>query len=230
MGVHHPGRGQDMLELIRMVRRIATQTIQNASFGRAGLRVYDGGWIEIINGGLRVIGTAIVNGILRGVGTLDWLGPWFLKGKGEISGDVTRTGNEIATGNTEFNGDVSISKTLDVEAETRLRGETTLEADFRVTNDGKIIVGDMVIDPTGGYGKITFGNGTEVRAGEAGVTIANGVSNVTVTPGFTRIGVGGSSVYVDGTGIFMNNVPQVAEPGLPPGTLVRRNGRVCEVV
>lgn len=246
MGTHHPGRGQNLRDLQRAVKQMVTQAVQNASFGSAGLRVYDGGWINIENGGLRVIGTAIIEGILKGTGTLEWLGPWLLKGKGTISGDTDITGalgikgktsitgdTDItgklkATGDAEFGGDTTIKKNLDVQAKTRLRGETTLEDDLKVLPGGKIQVGDMIIDPAGA-GKITFANGTEVRAGEGGVTIANGVSNVTVAPGFTRIGVGGSAVYVDGTGIFLNTVPQVFHPDLPKGTLMRQGGRIVEV-
>lgn len=229
MGVHHPQRMNSLLDMKRMIQDLVAQAMQNASFGRAGLRVYDGGWIEILNGGLKVIGTALIEGVLRGTGTFDWLGPWFLKGKGTISGNVDITGDINATGDAEFGGDTVIKQTLDVQATTRLRGETTLEDDLEVLPGGKIKVGDMVIDPTG-YGKVSFGNGTEVRAGEGGVTIQNAVTQVTVAPSFVRVGTGGSGTIFDASGIQMNRaaVPVTSVPGVPPDVLViQANGRIA---
>ena len=247
MAVHHPGDlPQEVGNLQNLITQLVKQATQNASFGSAGLRVYGGGWIVIENGGLSVTGTAQVSGTLEGSGTFKWDGPWYLNGIGRITGDTTGTGrlkwegawsldgdgkitgNVEVTGNADFLGDVKIQKTLDVLATTRLRGKTTLEDDLTITAGGKILVGDMVIDPAG-YGKVRFANGTEVRASEGGVAIANGASSVTVTPSFTRIGVGGSGVYVDGTGIFITNVPSIAHPDLPTGTLMRIGGRIHEV-
>lgn len=234
MAVDHPGMNMSLDMLVALIRRQVVATLQNSSIGQAGLRVYGGGWITIENGGLSVTGSALVSGSLQVTGTLLQIGPWSMEGDGTISGNVDGSGSLRWTGdwelqgNGEISGDVTITGALDVTGKTRLRGKTTLENDLEILAGGKIKVGDMVIDPAGA-GKITFANGTEVRAGEGGVTIANGVSSVTVAPGFTRIGVGGSAVYVDGTGIFMSNVPLTAEPGLPPGTLMRRGGRIVEV-
>jgi len=253
MAVHHPGDlAQELGNLQNLITQLVKQAAQNASFGSAGLRVYGGGWIVIENGGLSVTGTAEVSGTLTGTGNFKWNGnselngPWFLNGTGRITGDTTGTGrlkwegawsldgngkitgNVEVTGDADFLGDVTIRKTLDVMATTRLRGKTTLEDDLTITAGGKIRVGDMVIDPAG-YGKIRFENGTEVRAHAGGVAIENGVSSVTVTPSFTRIGVGSSGVYVDGTGISMTNVPLVAHPDLPSGALVRLGDRICQV-
>lgn len=98
MGVHHLGRDPQR-DLIRVVKGLVRATLQNSSIGRAGLRVYDGGWIRIINGGLQVIGSAIIEGLLEitgqltGSGQFLWTGPWELRGAGKITGNVTVEGN-----------------------------------------------------------------------------------------------------------------------------------------
>ena len=193
MAVHHPGAAQTIGDLKKVIKQMVAASIQNGAIGRAGLRVYDGGWINIENGGLRVIGSAIIEGILdvtgklTGSGTLDWTGPWKLKGKGEISGDTTGTGRLDWTGpwklagSGEITGDAKITKSLEVSANTRLRGPTTMEANLSVTGDGKITVGDMVIDPSYGDGAVTFANGTKVYAYEGGVAISQGSNRFQVT-------------------------------------------------
>lgn len=169
MAVHHPGATQTIGDLKKVIKQMVAASIQNGAIGRAGLRVYDGGWINIENGGLRVIGSAIIEGILdvtgklTGSGTLDWTGPWKLAGNGEITGDA------------------KITKSLEVSANTRLRGPTTVEANLSVTGDGKITVGDMVIDPSYGNGAVTFANGTKVYSYEGGVAISQGSNRFQVT-------------------------------------------------
>ena len=169
MAVHHPGAAQTIGDLKKVVKQMVAASIQNGAIGRAGLRVYDGGWINIENGGLRVIGSAIIEGILdvtgrlTGSGTLDWTGPWKLAGNGEITGDA------------------KITKNLEVSANTRLRGPTTMEANLSVTGDGKITVGGMVIDPSYGNGAVTFANGTKVYAYDGGVAISQGSNRFQVT-------------------------------------------------
>lgn len=192
MAVHHPGAAQSIGDLRRMIKQMVAQSIQNGAIGRAGLRVYDGGWINIENGGLKVIGSAIIEGLLNvtgrvlGTGTLDWTGPWFLKGKGEISGDTKGTGNLDWTGpwklagNGEITGDAKITKNLDVSAKTRLRGETTVEANLSVTNSGKILVGGMTIDPNYGSGQVTFPTGATLRSHEGGVILEQGNSRIQI--------------------------------------------------
>lgn len=221
-------------DLLRRIRILETTQPMGYSAVSEGRSRFAGNESVLVQGSGKVegwwivTGTQRVTGLLEGSGTLDWTGPCNLKGKVSVTGDTDFIGRLKTTGDVELGGDTVIKKNLDVQAKTRLRGETTLEADLKVLSGGKIQVGDMIIDPAGA-GKITFANGTEVRAGEGGVTIANGVSNVTVAPGFTRIGVGGSAVYVDGTGIFLNTVPQVFHPDLPKGTLMRQGGRIVEV-
>lgn len=106
-------------------------------------------------GGLLLIdsgGTLQVVGHLNGDGDFVWSGPWALKGEGEITGDVALTGNlEVLDDGTIKVGNIEL-------------------------RDGKIYVGDMVIDPEDNGGSVIFGDGAKVTAndGAAGVKIESG--------------------------------------------------------
>lgn len=144
MGVDHLGQAglqQQIHELWRAVRRTAKATLQNGSIGRAGLRVYDGGWIRIEGGGLAVTGTQTVTGTLTGSGTFDWTGPVNLKGSQSVTGPTT------------FTGTVTIAGALTVSGLTTLNNDLTL-------GSGRIIAGPLVIDKAGGYGARVYSTGT----------------------------------------------------------------------
>ncbi|WP_217133824.1 hypothetical protein [Leucobacter chinensis] len=219
MAVHHPGMKQEISDLMHTIRQMVTQAMQNASFGSAGLRVYDGGWITIENGGLSITGTAKVSGKLGGDGTFDWTGPWYLKGKGEITGDTDITGKLKATGDTEFGGNTSIKKKLDVTAETRLRGKTTIEADLEVTSAGKIKVGDMTIEPRAGGGRVTFANGATITADGSGASLSHGVSKVFIDEQRASLMRGGTSLTVTNGEIHASGMAAFRDASLPEGVL-----------
>lgn len=101
---------------------MVTQAVQNASFGSAGLRVYDGGWINIENGGLRVIGSAIIEGTLTGTGTLEWTGPWYLEGRGTVSGDTDITGKLGIKGDTDITGKLAVIGPWDLRGDGKVTG------------------------------------------------------------------------------------------------------------
>ncbi|MGB3376558.1 MAG: hypothetical protein WBA87_15640 [Microbacterium sp.] len=90
---------QEIQRLWSALRKVSKATLQNGSIGRAGIRVYDGGWIRIEDGGLSVTGTQTVTGRLEGDGEFDWsgemniTGPWDLNGNGDIAGSVNLTGS-----------------------------------------------------------------------------------------------------------------------------------------
>lgn len=211
MAVHHPGRNQNLRDLAQTVRQMVTQAMQNASFGSAGLRVYGGGWIRIENGGLSVVGTAIVSGLMEitgrliGSGTLDWTGPWFLKGKGTISGDTDITG------------------TLDVTGTTRLRGKTTVEDDLEVVSGGKIKVGSgMTLNPSAAGGSIEFSNGATVRVESGDVGIRAGTGQVLARSGYASVRAGSNYVTVTSSGITISPgaLPTVSMVDTPANLLV----------
>lgn len=133
MAVQHfgaPGQKQEIERLWREIKRVAKATMQNGAIGNAGLRVYDGGWITIENGGLDVEGTASVSGLLTGNGTFDWWGPWFMRGNGQIIGSVA------------ISGAVTLNSTLTVSSGQIRAGDVTVTP----TGGGRVQVGAMQID------------------------------------------------------------------------------------
>lgn len=118
MGVDHvdtiTALKQEIEQLRRDVRRLSKMTIQNASVGRDGIRVYDGGKITIEDGGLEVTGTATVIGVLTGSGDLVWTGPVTISGNTDITGDVDLTGdlNVISTGRVKI-GTITLDPSTD---------------------------------------------------------------------------------------------------------------------
>ncbi len=203
MAVNHPGRMQGLRDLQRTVKQIVTQAMQNASFGSAGLRVYDGGWINIENGGLRVIGSAIVEGTLNGTGTLDWTGPWLLKGKGSISGDTDITGKLVVIGPWDLRGDGKITGNLDgsgrmiwtgpwdLRGAGQIRGNVDITGALDVKNritlgpSGYLEAGTVRIDRGGSYGGRIASTGSVLALSAGGSVV---VDNATFVAGQTSLG------------------------------------------
>lgn len=147
MGVDHPGLPMSIADLMRQVRRVAKQTIQNASIGRAGIRVYDGGWIRIEDGGLSVTGTADVSGRLQGAGTFDWTGPMWLRGSIMLPGNLTGVGTLLWSGPWELRGNGDIT------------GDVGIDGDLSL-GSGRFLAGPLIIDKNGGYGARVYSTGT----------------------------------------------------------------------
>jgi len=155
MTVQHFGAAglrQETAALRRDERRAGRQTIQNAAIGNAGIRVYDGGWIRIEDGGLQVTGTASVSGRLEGDGTLEWDGPSYFNGTTTVRGNFGTTGSATIAGSTTISGNTTISGDLNVTGETALNADVTLNQDLTLGPSGKITAGTVVIDRAGSYG------------------------------------------------------------------------------
>ncbi|KQR88745.1 polymer-forming cytoskeletal protein [Microbacterium sp. Leaf179] len=155
--------------------------LQSASIGSGGIRVYNGGYIKIENGGLEVSGYAQISGALRGDGTIDW------------------------TGDVDFSGPVEITGTLDVTAETRLRGDTTIEGRTRLLSEleveGKISAGDMTMDPGVSGGALTFANGAQVFTDADTIQVFKGNAVVQVSGSYARLQYGGNVLQIDADGV-----------------------------
>lgn len=173
MGVDHPGLQFTMADLVRTIRRVAKATIQNASIGRAGIRVYDGGWIRIEDGGLVVTGTARVTGRLEGSGTFDWTGPMNLKGAQTITGPTTFTGQMTVNGpwkmvgNGEITGNVAVKSGGSITIQGA-GGNVTLSSTYnapRINLGGAQIDGGTSFTFTAGANTVYFTNGTIRIAG-----------------------------------------------------------------
>lgn len=192
MGVDHPGLSMSMGDLIRTVRRIARQTIQNASIGRAGIRVYDGGRILFEQGGgveIRDDGFIIIDGDLTGNGNLNWTGFWrFISAAGgEIDGDVALKGNFDLTGKLTSAG-------IRIEGGKIYAGTGTKQVVIDGTT-GRVTIGGMKIDPNDHDGMITLPNGGQV--------LAEGNATEVWSPGPVRRGI---SLRPDSIHVFGANV------------------------
>ena len=182
----------ELRDLLRRVRALEKATpLNNASIGRNGLRVHDGGVITIENGGLKITGTAEVIGQLIGSGVLTWTGETNLEGPTEINGDTDINGDTTVTGPFHVQGDTDITGELDVS------GVMTLLANLIVGAGGKIKVGGMTLDPA------VSGAGT-VGGITALVTLLLSAPNVVIT----------GNEQVDGLlnaagGVSLTNLPTV---------------------
>lgn len=203
MGVDHPGLPQTIGDLIRLIKRIAKATLQNASIGRAGLRVYDGGWIRIEDGGLSVTGTADVSGYLNitgtltGTGTFDWSGPL------NITGALDVIGPWMLTGNGDIAGDVDITGIL------RLLSDLLVKAGGRIVVEG---ANQIVLEQSGGVARMRMG-ASEIRGGDGiGMYSDSGPSIISTSAGLrifplptidnASAGLPVNSLYIDGTGFI----------------------------
>lgn len=189
MGVDHlgsPGLNQEIQQLWRELRRVAKATLQNASIGRAGIRVYDGGWIVIENGGLEVEGLARVIGELEGSGTLDWWGPWFLRGTGTIAGDQNVTGDTTYTGEVTINGAWKFVGPGEITGNVDLKGILNLLKDLLVKAGGRIVIegaDQIVLEQSGGVARMRMG-ASEIRGGDGlGLYPNNGPSIISTSAG-----------------------------------------------
>lgn len=198
MGVDHPGLPMSIADLMRQVRRVAKQTIQNASIGRAGIRVYDGGWIRIEGGGLAVTGTQTVSGRLEGSGVFDWTGPMNLKGAQSVTGPTTFTGQVNINGPWTFAGNGQIT------------GNVGLTGDLNVTAGGTIKAGNIEITPSANGGTIKVGGHSIYVNGAAMTLLHSSGSQVVLNNGGANIVAGGKSISLSSAGMSFSGLPTVA--------------------
>lgn len=229
MGVDHLGDAglrQEVAKLRAEVRALATATLQNSAIGRAGLRVYDGGWVRIEDGGLSVTGTASVSGTLTGSGLFDWTGPVNLKGAQSVTGPTTFTGQLTVVGpwsldgNGLISGDVDITGDVDVSGSMSITGDVDLSGDMDVVGGGRIRAGQIVIDPSTSGGQVQIGshrlyvNGavlTLLHSSGAQVVLNNSGASLTYPGGVLTVDSGG--VYASLNTISLSSAPSGAFVG-----------------
>ena len=155
-------RRLDKLEAFMRQSKLAA-----ASVGRSGMRIYDGGYLRIENGGLEVIGTAHISGTLSVTGQANFSGQVGISGPLNVTGTTTIGGNTDITGELnvtgpttldgvlDIGGDTTITGQLDVEGDTEISGtlditgDTTVASDFEITSGGLFKSGVTEIAPTG---------------------------------------------------------------------------------
>lgn len=187
MGVDHlgePGVRQEIARLWREVRLQGRATLQNGSIGRAGIRVHDGGWIRIEDGGLAITGAQTVSGRLEGSGVFDWTGPLFLRGNTGVTGILQVTGATTLAGSLVVSGAMTLNNNLTL-------------------GSGRIVAGPVTIDRNGSYGGRVYSSGTllldaagSVVSGSSFQAIGSisAIGNISATGNIFAVGdIGGGS-------------------------------------
>lgn len=206
MGVDHPGIGMSD-ELLSEIRRSARDALQNSSIGRNGIRFYDGGKALFQGGGgveIQDTGYIIINGSLTGLGEFNWEGTFVQTGQSTFTGPTTFTGTINATGNTAWSGTMSIV------------------GDIVILSGGRLVVGNMIIDPTNG-GSVKYPGGAVVKGGVGGgVVVESGAYAAVITNAGASVGKSGRSISVTDTGFQFLGVPDGSPGnGTPQGVYYR---------
>ncbi|UGS27574.1 M23 family metallopeptidase [Microbacterium resistens] len=196
----------------RLVRRVdrlySGAMLENSSITNGRMR-FIGGLLLIDSGGtLQVIGQLVGEGDFR------WVGPWTLEGPGTISGDTVGTGkldwrglwNLIGNGTIE--GDVLGTGKLTWNGLWEMVGAGKIRGDVEVLDNGKLRIGNMIIDPTEG-GSISFPGGAKVQADpNGGARIIQGNNRAYVGPNLVSLQYGADkSIALSNSGITVRGAP-----------------------
>lgn len=236
----------------RAIRALQNATpLNNASIGRSGLLVYDGGVITIENGGLVVSGTASISGFLNVTGTAtisglldvtgntrltgqtDIWGPLIVTGDTDLDGLTTITGDTSITGNLDVTGPTTVSGTLDVtgamttKSTLSVEGVTTLKNDLDVTT-GKIKAGTMTIDPSLHGGSIQFAGGGYLSGTASGPQLTGPAGNAFVYAQSALAGIQATNIKLAGAtevqgGLSVTSAPTSSEPA---NVYMDENGKI----
>ena len=220
--------------LERLTRRVdrlfSGAMFENASITNGRLRLI-GGLLRVDSGGrVQIVGTLEINGTTTVTGVFDVEGPWDLAGDGSITGNVSIAGNVTATGiwtqigEWHLNGNGSITGDVDITGILTLLSELIVSSVGKITvgagasrividgATGKILVGNMTIDPANG-GSVVFPGGAVVKAGPSGgISMTQGSYAAVITSTGASVGRSGRSISVTESGFRMDGVP-TGSPG-----------------
>ena len=186
-----------MRDILRRLRALEKATpLNNASIGRNGLRVHDGGHILIENnGGITITGP---DGEIVGSGTIDWTGP------------------------VNLDGDTTISGTLDVSGLVSLLNDLLVKAGGQITVEGSIpmqfgasVLGIPGVSFTGGGGLVGNGSGAALFGGTgvgSGAAVVATSSTASMSAGSNAVSVDGTRAHVSG-GIDFLSLPTTPASG-----------------
>jgi hypothetical protein len=183
--------------------------LENSSITQGRMR-FIGGLLLIDSGG-----TLQVVGHINGAGDFIWTGPWALKGEGEITGNFSLTGNlDVVDDGRITVGDIEI-RDGKIYVGT---GASQIVIDGAT---GRIVAGNMAMDPTVGGGALTYQNGAQVFTDADTIQVFKGNSVVQVTDDYARLQTGGNVVEINGSGVRMSlaAIPVQSGTGLPAGVL-----------
>jgi len=215
-------------DLIRRIERLERASpVNNTAIGRDGIEVYDGGVINISNGGLNVVGSGTFTGTLYANGTVAFTGTFTQSGPTTFTGDTSMNGPTHINGNTDVTGDFKVTGpthlqgATDIKGALSVEGATTLKGDMTLTT-GKIKAGGMTIDPSVSGGSVVFSGGGGVQ-GVSGVTALKGAGNAGVIANNTAAVFAGASQVTVGDGyVTIDGLPTVtgvtANLYMDPGT------------
>jgi hypothetical protein len=206
-------------DILRRLARLETASpVNNTAIGRGGIEVYDGGVINVSNGGLNVVGSGTFTGTLYANGTIAFTGtltqsgpstftgdtklngPTHINGATDITGNTTVTGDMTSTGTFTNNGPTNLNGATKTTGTLSVEGVTTLKNDLNVTT-GKVVAGGVTIDPSYFSGSVKFSNGTYVAATPNGAQMvkSGGGGALTVSATQADMGMGTSSVITTAT-------------------------------
>ncbi|UOD81980.1 hypothetical protein [Paenarthrobacter ureafaciens] len=231
----------EISDIFRRIRALEFSSNQNhMAIGRgSGLRVHDGGSINIENGGLNVTGSANISGTLNASGNIDMSGsftasgdvnlngPTDITGVTTIQGDTTVTGDFTVTGPTALNGtttvagDTTVTGVLTVNGAMKttstlsVEGVTTLKNDLNVTT-GKVKAGSMTIDPTLFGGSVQFSGGGYLSGTVSGPQLTGPSGNAFVYAGTALAGIQATSIRLAGA-VDIQGALKVTSPGTVTG-------------
>lgn len=159
---------------------------------------------SVTNGRLRFIGGLL---LIDSGGTLQVVGHF------NGDGDFVWSGPWAFTGEGEITGNVDLTGNLDVVDEGRITiGDILIEdgviyvgtGSAQITIDGatgKITAGNMAMDPTVSGGALTFANGAQVFTDGDTIQVFLGNSVVQVSDSYARLQYGGNVFQLDGDGV-----------------------------
>lgn len=208
----------------RLIRRVARlesgAMLENSSITRGRMR-FIGGLLRLDSGAL-----------------LELIGQWRFFGNGAITGDVYSEGKWTQVGDYDFTGDGDLAGDVDLSGNFNLTGKFTSE-NVRIEDGkiyvgaggslividgatGKIIAGNMTIDPADG-GSVAFPGGAKLDADPGGgVRLTQGTNRVFVGAGLVSMQMGTRSIAISASGIQMtgaDTIPSSLAGGAIPGTI-----------
>lgn len=177
-------------DIFYRLRKLESGSFLESSSISYGRMRFIGGTLMIDSGGQFVlVGTASIDGTMTINGTFLLTGSgWRIVGSGSIEGPTTIVG------------------TLQIDGDTRITGNLGLEGDIALTGNmsvedgGKVLVGDMLLDPTEHGGAIIFPNGAQVFTDGTTIQVFLGNSVVQVSEDYARLQHGGNVIEIDGQG------------------------------
>ncbi|MGO4298462.1 hypothetical protein [Glutamicibacter sp. MCAF14] len=196
------------------------------TFNVSGVTTISG--VLTIAGPTGITGNLTIQGVTDITGQLNVTGPTALDGVTTIGGDTTITGLLKVEGDTTVSGKLDVTGPMATKGTLSVEGVTTIKNDLNVTAEGRITVGDLVIDQSSPGGNIGF-DGAGITSGLLGfrftATTKDAVVESTSASGKAQLTAGGSTVTARANAIDLN-APKVWVNGELEATGISRFPRI----